>query len=109
MDRYMNAFKEFKKKFQNGNNIDDKVVTQNLEEYKNKKEEMEALEELLPKDIWKTELKEFITAYKKWYKQNYEEYLKEIDDLSNSFKKNSKSKKKKKTKTKKKTKNTSSK
>jgi DNA topoisomerase II len=79
------------------------------EEYKNKKEEMEALEELLPKDIWKTELKEFITAYKKWYKQNYEEYLKEIDDLSNSFKKNSKSKKKKKTKTKKKTKNTSSK
>ena len=37
MDRYMNAFKEFKKKFQNGNNIDDKVVTQNLEEDKNKK------------------------------------------------------------------------
>jgi 23S rRNA (uracil1939-C5)-methyltransferase len=38
MDRYMNAFKEFKKKFQNGNNIDDKVVTQNLEEDKNKKQ-----------------------------------------------------------------------
>ena len=36
MDRYMNAFKEFKKKFQNSNNIDGgkEVVTQNLEDNK---------------------------------------------------------------------------
>ncbi|VVU95118.1 DNA gyrase/topoisomerase IV, subunit A [seawater metagenome] len=69
-------------------------------EFEEKNNELDDLENKEAKDIWKDELKELSTSYKRWYKANNEEYLQEIESMNAD--KNTKSKKKKKKVTKKK-------
>lgn len=77
------------------------------EEYKNKKEDLEALESKTTKGIWLDELDEFLGEYKRWHKSRYNEYLEEINSSNkkDSKKKKKNSKKKKKNSKSKKSKN----
>ena len=56
-------------------------------EYKLKEEEFNNLTNMSPLQIWKSELKELMTEYKKWYKKNNEEYLKDLEDVYTKSKK----------------------
>ena len=52
------------------------------EEYKNKREELEALEKKTTKEIWSEELSDFTIEYKKWHKQRNKDYLNEITSIN---------------------------
>ena len=59
-------------------------------EYKEKKEELESLENMETKNIWKNELKEFVTCYKRWSKASNDEFMQEIESIKKAEKKTKK-------------------